>query len=69
MLRIHSMSAPNKRGILQSKENHAHVIHGPKEHNQGVCVLLWMMVMDTYIYPTTHLQHMKDTYTYPKALH
>jgi hypothetical protein len=29
--------------------------------------MLWMMVMDTYIYPTTHLQYMKDTYTYSKA--
>lgn len=33
---VYSMSASHNRGILEVKENHAHVIHGPTDHNQGV---------------------------------
>lgn len=34
---IHNLNAPHKWQILESKDNYAHTIRCPTEHNQGFC--------------------------------
>ena len=33
---IHNLNPPYERGILELKDNYAHVIHDPVKRNQGV---------------------------------
>jgi hypothetical protein len=33
--KVHNMGAPHNQGIPELNDNCAHVIHGPKKHNQG----------------------------------